>query len=336
MSQRRLTIKDIARELGIHHATVSRALRGDERISAATSAQVLDFAKTHGYTVNQNALNLRNKGRNEIALIVPNISHFTFSYFIGKMSDLATEQGYVVSVFQSKEQASLESEIIDILIKNRVAGVVASISKTTYGSEEYSRLVDFGIPLVFFDRVCDDLNVPKVTTDNLDAGYKGVNYLVARGHQRIAHLTGPSHINVFRDRQAGYQQALARLGLGYNREIVIEKEFELADGKKCMTDLWGDAVRPDAVLCDSFVLSAGVAAQCKHLGIAVPTQLAVLAIANDPFSALIDPPQTILEQPLDAIAQSAFDLLRKSIATKVIRSDEHCMHPIRLIERNSV
>jgi LacI family transcriptional regulator len=336
MSSSRITIKDIARHLGVHHATVSRALRGDVRISASMRQLVTDYAQKQGYAVNQNALNLRNMSRNEIALVVPNISHYTFSYFIGKMSDLANNAGYVVSVFQSKERAEIEKQIIDTLIKNRVAGVIASISKSTLDGIAFQKLIDFGIPLVFFDRVCSDVEVPTVTTDNFSAALTGVRYLFQKGYRRIAHITGPAHVNVFRDRQLGYRHGLRECGLDYSGEIVFAQEFHLTDGQKALDQLLANATKPDAVFCDSFVLSAGVVGRCKALSISIPADLAVLSIANDPFSALIDPPQTILEQPLDAIGQSAFDLLIKAIDTKVIRSNEHCTHPIRLIERKSV
>jgi DNA-binding LacI/PurR family transcriptional regulator len=244
MSSSRITIKDIARHLGVHHATVSRALRGDVRISASMRQLVTDYAQKQGYAVNQNALNLRNMSRNEIALVVPNISHYTFSYFIGKMSDLANNAGYVVSVFQSKERAEIEKQIIDTLIKNRVAGVIASISKSTLDGIAFQKLIDFGIPLVFFDRVCSDVEVPTVTTDNFSAALTGVRYLFQKGYRRIAHITGPAHVNVFRDRQLGYRHGLRECGLDYSGEIVFAQEFHLTDGQKALDQLLANATKP--------------------------------------------------------------------------------------------
>lgn len=332
----RITIKDIARELGIHHATVSRALRGDVRISSSTRQLVADYAAQQGYAVNQNALSLRNTSRNEIAVVVPNISHFTFSNFISRASDLAKSNGYVVSVFQSKENVDNEREIVNIIKQNRAAGVIASISNSTTDASHFGQLVDFGIPVVFFDRVPPDFPSHKVTTDNLDAAYKAVVYLAERGCRCIAHLTGPQHINVFSDRHSGYVKAIEEYGFGYRQQVVESKEFEITDGQQAMASLWRQAVKPDAVLCDSFSLSAGVNEFCRQNGIRVPADLSIVAIANDPFAALIDPPQTVFEQPLDEIAISAFDLLLSQIKQGGPETFENRLHKARLIERRSV
>ena len=334
--ERKITIKDIARELKIHHTTVSRALRDDPRIKEETRKRIVTYAKVNGYHLNQSALNFRNKQSNEIALVVPDISHYTFSNFISLVSDMANENGFVVSVFQSKEKVENEKEILRTIMQNRVAGVIASISNSTIDTSHYKQLMDFGIPLVFFDRVGQDIETSKVMTANYDSAYDAVQYLVSKDKKRIVHLTGPSHINVFNERYNGYLSAIAKSGLEFIYRYEVSKEFEFLDGIKAMKIVWNKPVKPDAILCDSFTLSAGVNSFCRENQIKVPDELAIMAIANDPFSALLEPPQTVMEQPICEIARDAFEILLKTIQNKSENIIEVKYLKAKLIERESV
>ncbi len=332
--KKKITIKDIANDLGIHHATVSRALRDDSRISQTTKDKIVAYAKSNGYKLNQSAVNLRNTQSNEIAVIVPNISHYTFANFVSVITDLAAKNNFIVSMFQTRENYEHEKDAVKTIMQNRVAGVIASLSLTTNDTTHFKDLIAFGIPVVFFDRVPEDLDAPKVTADNYKAAYNCVNLLLNKGYKKIAHLTGPLHISVFNDRNTGYQKALNDNKIDYLNNVVINKEFEISDGYETIKKLWNGESKPDAVLCDSFTLSAGVNLFCRDNEIIVPEDIGIIAIANDPFSALLDPPQTIMSQPIDKMAQAAFDLLVETTkgnmenVTKCINTE--------LIERKSV
>lgn len=331
----KITIKDIAKALGIHHATVSRALRNDTRISENTRKKIVVYAQEKGYQLNRSAINFRNKQSNEIALIVPNISHYTFSNFISLFSDLAHQNNYVVSVFQSKESQSVEKSIVKTIMQNRVAGVIASVSNTTIDTSHFQQLIDFGIPLVFFDRVAEDIDTSKVMADNFEAAFNSVNYLIEKGYNRIAHLTGPQLVSVFKERYAGYQKAINEAGIHYLKSYVVNKEFEISDGTEAIKQFWKDQEQPNAVLCDSFTLSAGVNAYCSVNNILVPKELAILAIANDPFSALLNPPQTIMQQPIAEMVESSFSLLLEVIIDNKLSNQEKRYHKTQLIIRKS-
>lgn len=333
----KITIKDIAKALNIHHTTVSRALRGDSRISKETRNKVKAYANTVGYVVDQNALNFRNKTINTIALIVPNISHNIFSSFISLITDLANKEGLTVSVFQSKEQFDLEAKAVKTIIRHRVGGVIVSVTNETQNGKHFEPLTKFGIPLVFFDRVCEDMNVPKVLVNNYEGAKQAIDYMIEKGYRHIAHLTGRQSVNVFRDRHQGYLKGIEQAGLTYKESIIIEKDFEIIDGEQALLTLWNKQEKPDAIFSDSFVLSAGVIKQCRQLGIKLPDELAMLTITNDPYSSLVLPSQTVLEQPLEELAASAFELLMKAM-----NGDENAPsvdlrhHALKLIERESV
>lgn len=331
----KITIKDIASALGIHHATVSRALRNDRRISENTRKKIVAYAQEKGYQLNRSAVNFRNKQSNEIALIVPNISHYTFSNFISLFSDLAQQNNYVVSVFQSKENQSVEKSIVKTIMQNRVAGVIASVSNTTVDISHFQQLIDFGIPLVFFDRVVEDIDTFKVKADNFGAAFNSVNYLIERGYNRIVHITGPELVSVFKERNAGYQKAINEAGINYLKSYVVNKEFKISDGADAMKQLWNGKDRPNAVLCDSFTLSAGVNAYCSVNNILVPKELAILAIANDPLSALLNPPQTVMQQPIAEMVESSFSFFQNAVINNNPLNQEKRYHKTRLIIRKS-
>jgi LacI family transcriptional regulator len=153
---------------------------------------------------------LRGSTNNAIALIVPNINHTFFSDIISHLTDIAYEKGYVISVFQSNEKYELEKEIVNTIIKHNFAGVIVSIAQTTTNSDHFALLQKFGIPLVFFDRVCEDILTPRVLVNNFEITFNATEYLISRGYKRIVHLTGTDKINVFRDRQKGYLEALEK------------------------------------------------------------------------------------------------------------------------------
>ena len=228
----RLTIKDIARELKIHHSTVSRALRNDSRVNKETQHKVIEYAQTHGYQTNLSALELRGEKKKAISILVPNIDHEFFSNFISRVTDLANNDGYVVTIYQSNEKVKREKQIIDNIIQNNAIGVIASLSMETKTWKHLSKMKKYGIPLVLFDRVSDEINVPKITLSHSEVVEEVVNKLIGRGYKKIAHITGTQSVSVFRENQKGYLRALQLSELEYCKTIIIEKGFTIEDGRQ--------------------------------------------------------------------------------------------------------
>lgn len=311
--ERRITIKDIARELNIHHSTVSRALHNDQRVKMETQKRVLEFAAKHGYRINMNALHLRGNTNNSIALIVPNIRHYFFTNIISHITSLAFKKGFVISIFESNEKTEQEQEIINSIISYNFAGVIASIAKNTMNSEHFGLLRKYNIPLVFFDRVCEDLETPKVMVNNYDSAFQATEILIKKGYQRIANITGPIHLNVFRDRQRGYIDALSTYKQGYQDHLIINKEFTIEDGKKGLLRLLDQTEKPDAILSSSSLLSIGILIKAKELGFNVPEDLALISFGDNQLSNLLEPGITSIIQPEEEIAESCIDLIFKLI-----------------------
>lgn len=320
--KKRITIKDIAKELNVHHSTVSRALRNDPRVNEKTRGMVLAYARENEYQTNMNAVQLRGQTNNAIALIVPNINHSFFSDIISQLTNLAFQKGYVISVFQSNEKYFQEKEIVNTIIKHNFAGVIVSIAKDTINSEHFAIFKKFGIPLVFFDRVCDDIHTPKVLVNNYEITFTATEHLVNKGYERIAHLTGTNNINVFRNRQNGYIDALKKNNLEYIQPIVLEDDFSIEIGKNIFTKLWNSPERPDAIVSSSVHLTMGILLQARAYGIEIPRELGLITFGTLFSSEIIQPQITYIEQPEKEIAEISFELLEKMMNHELLAEEK--------------
>lgn len=331
----RLTIKDIAREFNVHHSTVSRALKNDKRVKEETRKKIVEYAKAHGYRINMNALQLRDGIRTVIAIIVPNINHQFFSNIISTVTNLAYKKGYVVTIFQTNENFDQEEKIINTVIQNNVAGVIASVSMETESSFHFAELKKYKIPLILFDRVCDDLNVSKVLINNAEVLGEAVNLLVNKGYKRIAHITGTKKVNVFRERQNGYANAILFNKLTYNRTIVINKGFSIEDGKISINELFTEKEKPDAIICDSFTLMTGVIIKLRELKVKFPDEIGLISFGDSPSMEVINPAITAIVQPEEEVAVEAFNLLLEKIESKNENLTQSITVSATIIERNS-
>jgi LacI family transcriptional regulator len=310
---KRITIKDIAKELKIHHSTVSRALRNENNVSAETKKRVNDFAREIGYQVNMNALQLRGSVKNMVAILVPNIHHNFFSNIVSTVADLAFKKGVVVSIFQSNENYLQEKEIIKTLIRNNVAGVIASISMETINSEHFRELEKYRIPLVLFDRVCHDLNVSKVMVNNFEVVASAVELLIKKGYRNIAHISGPKHINVFNDRQEGYMSAIKKNRLKYHKIVRINSAFTIDEGRSATENLFRENIKPDAIICDSHFLTLGAIFSIRELNLKIPEDIGIVGFGDNPYVKALNSEIIFIVQPETSIANTVFELILKKI-----------------------
>ncbi len=314
---KRITIKDIAKELNVHHSTVSRALRNDPRVNEKTRDLVLAYAREHEYQTNMNAVQLRGTSNNAIALIVPNINHTFFSDIVSHLTDLAYQKGYVISVFQSNEKYMLEKEIIYTIIQHNFAGVIVSKAKDTINSEHFALLNKFGIPLVFFDRICEDISTPRVIVNNFEVTAEATEYLIKKGYRNIVHLTGNTSNNVFRDRKNGYESIVEEYKMQYKQSVVIEDDFSVEIGKSIFSNLQRLSDKPDAIISSSVHITLGIILEARKLGIRIPQDLGLITFGSLLSSEIIEPQITYIDQPETEIAQLSFDLLEKMMTHEV-------------------
>lgn len=331
--KKEVTIKDIAQKLGIHHATVSRALQGSEKISEKTRNLILQEAKNMGYTPNILAQNFRNRKTKILSFIIPDLKHHFFSRLISMITEMAREKGFMVMIFQSNDDPGVEKDIINSLISLRVAGVAASVGLRTSSTEHFERLNDENIPLVYFDRVPKETINSTIVLDNGKAMNQVVEMLVRKGKSRIAYISYDGYTRIFEDRLACYYQSIREAGLAYSRCVAAEQIF-IADGYKATSLLLNTPEKPDAIICINDEIAIGVIKYLKEHGVGIPEEVAVVGFDDNPMGLVCEPELTTFSPAIHLLSESLLNLLLREI-----QSGENIKEDIKLpmdwLERGS-
>jgi len=328
-----VTIKDIAKELGIHHTTVSRALKGSEKVKKDTRQLILEKVKELEYEPNFLAQSFRNKKTNIMSVIVPDLKHHFFSKFISDITDLANDNGYMVMVFQSNDNPNFEKKILASLSGLRIAGVVASIGFQSKSTNHFDTLKDNNIPLVFFDRVPIKTPFSTVTLDNINAISMVIDEMIRRGKRRIAYVSYNSHLKEISDKLTGYEEAILKAGLSYKRCVYVKHLF-LDDGYEIAPLLVGGKEKPDSVICVNDEVAIGIMKYLKEMNYSIPDDISVAGFDDDPLGMVCDPKLTTVSPCIEVMTTVTFELLLKQIEEKkIIKKD--IVLPMKFIQRNS-
>ncbi|HSC52993.1 MAG TPA: LacI family DNA-binding transcriptional regulator [Phnomibacter sp.] len=295
--QKDITIYDIAEILGISIATVSRALNDDEKVSKKTKKSVADLAAKLGYRHNNFASNLRKQKTNTIGVIVPRLNSFFIKDVLTGIEKVATAAGYDILIANSSETIAKESSNANSLFHKRMDGVIASLSIETTNLKHFEPYAEKGIPVVLFDRVCNDIEFPRVIIDNTRCGYMATEHLIEQGCKRIAFITGNLSSSVYAQRLEGYKNALRDHKLPVSDSLIFITDLSEESGVMTAHKLLHMRNRPDGV----FVSNDFVATVCMHelksKGIRIPEDMAFVGFNNDTVSRLIEPPLSTIHYP---------------------------------------
>ena len=215
-------MKDIARELGISVATVSRALKDSPRISEERRKAIQAYAREHNFYPNAIGEALRHSKvmpQKVIGVIVPEFTHYYFSSILTGIEEAASARGYNIMVSLSDEKYEREARICDTFHRYKVCGVIVSQAKDTRNYDHYQRLIDAGIPLVFYDRICTGVNASRVVVDDYMGAYNAVTHLIETGCERIAFYGSPMQLEISKNRFNGYKDALLKHGLAVDEGV---------------------------------------------------------------------------------------------------------------------
>jgi len=312
MRSGQVTIKDIAKELGISASTVSRALKDHPDISVKTKEAVNALAKKWNYKPNAVALSLRSSKSHVIGVIIPEIVHHFFSSVISGIEKIAHDAGYNVMIFQSNESFIRETNNTQALLSSRVDGVLVSMSKETKDFDHFRELRSNGIPIVFFDRICNELSSDNVIVDDFAGAFSAVQHLIDTGCKRIAHLSAPQHMLLGQNRQKGYRQALLKNKLPIDDDLVIKCD-SFDEAKEKVPSLLSLKERPDAIFAVNELTAAGALAVVKKAGLRVPQDISIIGFTDGLVSRVTDPALTTLEQHGQEVGLKATELLLERI-----------------------
>ncbi|MBS1752310.1 MAG: LacI family DNA-binding transcriptional regulator [Bacteroidetes bacterium] len=322
-----VTIKDIAKRLGISASTVSRALRGSTEINEATKKLVQDLAKELNYTPNPIALSLKEKKTKVIGVIVPEIANYFCSAVIAGIEDYAYANGYHVIIFQSHENYEREVMNIRLLESRRIEGLIISVSNETKNGKHIQELIDRGVPVVMFDRICDEIDTPRVVTDDEGGAYLATCHLIEQGYTKIAHVGMAAHLSVTQKRMKGYTNALREHGIPVQKKWTVSCDFTAKNIKKAVEKLFKSKPSPDAILAAAERIAIRSFEVLKEMKLRIPEDVALAGFFDNPVSRLIDPPLTSIHQPTFDIGQSAARLMIEMIENN---SPEHQFKTIEL------
>ena len=281
MTQKAITIKDLAEKLNISVSTVSRALKDNPEISQQTRKTVQALAKELGYKPNPIAVALKTHKSNTIGVVVPQIVNTFFATVVKKIEDVADKYGYNVLVASSNETFEKEKKNIDIFLANRCDGIILSISKATTSYEHIKQIQDMGVPLVLFDRTAKELDVSKVVADDADAAFKIVQHLIHGGARRIALLTGPEQLSIGKNRMKGYLKAMTLNKLEINTDYIVRcEDFSVKAAKEATQRLLNMKNMPDAIFGINDDMAIGAIEAIKEKGLKIPEEVAVFGFSN--------------------------------------------------------
>lgn len=308
-----VTLKDIAEELNISISTVSRALKGHPRISLGTQQKVKRTAERLGY-LSLGMLDVqKQKLSNLIGVIVPKISYHLYAMAISGIESIAEAHGMHIIVCQSNESYEREKGLVQELINAGVNGVIASLASETKDFSHYNELKNMGIPLVFFNRDCNDIITHKVTIDNTRAAFEAVEHLIEIGCKKIAYLGGPEILQINANRAEGYKAAMRKNNLEISEGYLVYSNFDRESTLSAARKLLYAPVYPDGILTFSDQIAMSVMLAAKERGISIPEMLSLIGFNNEPVDELLEPSLTSIDQPGFRMGVESAQLILKQI-----------------------
>ncbi|MDD3743470.1 MAG: LacI family DNA-binding transcriptional regulator [Lentimicrobiaceae bacterium] len=307
-----ISINDIARALGISPSTVSRALKDHPDISVETKKMVKAYARKVNYRPNALALSLKQQRSHTLGLIIPEIIHHFFSSIISGIEELAYDKGYRLIICQSNEDYQREVINTQVLLDNRVDGILISISKTTFNHGHFKDLIDYGIPLVFLDRVSQEVNTDRVVTADYDGAYIATTHLLKQGRKKILHLASPQHLTIGELRKKGYIQAMKDYSLNPDESLLLMCDTG-NEVLKLKDDLLQRAPHIDGLFAVNDFTAIAAMQVLQEAGYKIPEDIAVVGFGNDPIAGIASPALTTIEQNGFEMGRQAVEMLIRRI-----------------------
>ncbi|MBE9490564.1 MAG: LacI family DNA-binding transcriptional regulator [Bacteroidetes bacterium] len=351
--KRKVTLKQIARELDVSISTVSKALRNSKEISEDTREKIQAFAKLYNYRPNNIALSLKNRKTKTIGVIIPEIVHYFFSKVIRGIEQVANSRGYNVIIGLSNESFAKEVINMDMLANGSIDGFILSISKETLLQQDYhhfNETINQGMPIVMFDRVVNEINCDKVIVDDIKGSKKAVEKLVSNNCKNIAIITTKDYVSVGKLRTQGYLEALeehkihpkSSLILKVDDEVTSEDHLELIERE--IENLFKNNKNIDGVFAVNELYAITAMKVARKLDMLIPEDIQVIGFTDGVLSKHARPSLTTVSQHAQEMGEKAADLLIDRLELEVENEEyeeyeeEHYQTVIietELIERDS-
>jgi LacI family transcriptional regulator len=302
-------IKDVAQHAGVSSATVSRVLNGDERVASPARERVLASVRELGYRPNRLARNLRRQQTETIGVVVSEIENPHFTQAVRVIEDAAFRQGYRVILCNTDETPAKQRAYLEMLAAERVRGVI--LAPADAADPMISQLLALGVPIVAFDRGVDDPMADAVIADNHYGSRRAVRHLRDVGRRHIAFIGGRPEIQTGRERLAGYVAAMEELQL---EPRWVEGAFRVEGAYAATRRLLADDPEVDGLVIANNLMTIGALKALRQSGRRVGDDIGLVAFDDPVWAEFVDPPITVLVQPVRRMAAQAVDLLFERIA----------------------
>lgn len=309
------TMKDIAERFGVSVSTVSRALSGSTKVRKDKRDAICDYAKQHDFYPNNLAKSLRNSRREPVKLIgviVPELTHYYFSSVLTGIEEAASARDYRIIITMSKESYEREVQLCQMFEAHQVCGVIVSQAKETNQYNHFKSLLNKGITLVFFDRICTGVNASLVVVDDYMGAFKAVSHLIETGCRRIAFYGMRGNAEIGKNRYNGYRDALLKSGMKPEEDLIIACDNR-TDAEKVTPAMLEREDRPDAFFCVNDDTAIGVMYTAKRMGFRIPDDISVCGFTNGNRAVACDPMLTTVEQRGVEVGKEAATILMDKV-----------------------
>jgi LacI family transcriptional regulator len=331
-----INIKELASELKLSVSTVSKALNDSYEISEETKRRVLEMATRLNYVPNPYASSLRGRKSKNIGVVIPEVADSFFSLAINGIESVAKEKGYHVLICLTHERFENERAILKEFQGGRVDGVLLSVSTETSECDHINDLISNGIPLVFFDRACEDVDTAKIITDDFESGYKATVHLIQENCKEIAFLSISNNLSINNKRLEGYLQALSDYKIKVNPKYIVQCTNDAAQNYLLIKKLLQQKNRPNGIVASVEKLTTPVYMACEDLKLKMPYDLKVVCFSNLEIAAILNPSLTTITQPAFEMGKAAATLLFKALEKRSFSLvKEDYMIPSTLVVRGS-
>jgi LacI family transcriptional regulator len=302
-----ITIKDVARELGVSYSSISRALNGKEGVSKETRDKILEAAERMGYQPNDLARGLVNKISKTVGVIIPDINNPFFGEIVAGITDASNENEYTIFLCISGWDPQIEKEYFNTLRKKRVDGIIL---KSAGKNEDYD---DIKSPLMIVERYSKFNEKDSVEVDNEMGGYLAAKHLLDCGYKNLAFILGKEDHSASSRRRRGAEKAMEQYGMTMNKDLVSEGKFTIEGGRQAAKTLFESGHPIDAIFCMNDLIALGVLQYCDESNINVPDEVGVVGYDNISYAGLPQIQLTTIHQPKYELGKMLFETLLEEI-----------------------
>jgi LacI family transcriptional regulator len=329
-------IKKLAEILHLSISTVSKALGDSYEISITTKEKVFLLAKELKYHPNPYASSLRKNKSKTIAVVIPTITNSFFTLAINGIESVARENNYHVLIYLTHDDASKEVAFVEDLHNGRVDGMLISLSSSTTDFSHLEELQRKELPIVFFDRISENLNTASVTTDDYQSGYNATQHLIDQDCKRIAHLMISKNLSIGSKRMKGYLDALRDNHILFDESLLIQCTNVVETNYKLLEKLLKSKNRPDGIFAAVENYAILCYQVCRDLNLNIPDDIKVISFSNLETASFLNPSLTTIVQPAFEIGRKSASLLIKALEKKPFQlKNENFVFKSILEQRNS-